>query len=298
MRRSLLISLLLLAGAASSADDEALGGVLIDGVWGVYAIDLSNGSRRNLVKWPSRYVTWLSRIDAHRLLVSYRSRKAANGRYWLAIYDLRSNELRDLVKGSKGVYLAEQRMIAYYTGYAGKHLRLADLSGRAVGVVDVDGTGYAFPVVPVSGSAFVYESRRTGAHGVWLHDLETGESAELPGLRHCSLHWAMWRSVAEELLCAERLPDGQYTGRRISTNLDGGNRRVIEFGQGRYWPVAYLSDVDALIVQERTASLWRGEYHPLHVYRFSDESKAQVAENIYVGPVVYMETGDLLAKEQ
>ena len=138
---SLVLLLFTLAGLATWADGGKSKGTLVDGDWGgwLYALDLSDGSHASLVRWPSKSVTGLSRIDAHRLLVSYRSRKAANGRYWLAIYDLRSNELRDLVKGSKGVYLAEQRMIAYYTGYAGKHLQLADLSGRAVGVVDVDG---------------------------------------------------------------------------------------------------------------------------------------------------------------
>ena len=297
MKRSLFPLLIALFSLGVWADDGKLGGTLVDGVWGIRALDLSTGSHRDLVRWPYRYVTGLSRIDSHRLLVSHSLRKPG-GRDWLAIYDLRSKELRDLMEGSRGVYMPERGLIAYYTGYAGKYLRLADLSGNAVGVVDMEGTGYAFPVVPVSGSAFVYESLRSGAHGIWLHDLETGESEQLPGLRHCSLHHAVWRRVVGELLCPERLSDGQYTGNYVLATLDGGNRRVDDFGAGRlrsgsFWPVAYLEHLDALVVQERTASLWRGEYHPLHVYRFSDESKVQVAENMYVGPVVYMAPGTL-----
>ena len=64
----------------------------------IRSFDLSDGSNVEVARWPSLIVNDLSRIDANRLLVSVdiRSPSQHGDRSWdwVAIYDMRSNELR------------------------------------------------------------------------------------------------------------------------------------------------------------------------------------------------------------
>ena len=261
------------------AVEVQLGGRIIGGgAQSILSFDLSDGSHVEVARWPSLIVNDLSRIDANRLLVSVdiRSPSQHGDRSWdwVAIYDMRSNELRYLVKGSRAVYVPERELMVYYRV---KQLRVADLSGRLVRTVDVDGSAYPPPgsIVLVSATEFVYGSWPGGAYGVWRHDLDTGETVGLPGLRDCALDNAVWRRATGELLCSKQLPSGRVTGKRFLTDLDGGNRREFEFGARRLWsgrsrPVVYMDDADAVLFLESTANLWRGEYYPLHVHRFSD----------------------------
>ena len=133
--------------------------------------------------------------------------------------------------------------------------------------------------MPVSKSEFLYESKRSGTHGIWKYSFDSGEAVELDGLKSCSLSHAVWRSSTSQLLCSEILKDGGFTGGYFLTDLSGGGRQDVSFGKGKFWPVNYIDSLDAIVLQERTASLLKGEVHQVHIYKFMDGSKTKVSDN-------------------
>ena len=73
--------------------------------------------------------------------------------------------------------------------------------------------------------------------------------------------------------------EGHYTGRYVFTDLNGESKQPVEFSERKFWPVIYLAHLDAMVLQERATSLFKGEYHPVHIHQFADGSKTKVTKD-------------------
>ena len=273
---SSLLPFFLLLSYSAYAEEMNVEGRLISGAQGIYSLELSNGAFKYIKSLPTFSIDGVNKIDEYRLLVSSFNLSPSKQRAKIAIYNLQSNELKYVLDGSRAIYIAKYKKIIFY-GWKG--LSITDVDGDFESIEVIDSTASAMPVVLVSSSEFLYERMQDGKYGIWKYNFESKSAKELLGLKDCSLSHAVWRSATNELLCSQRLENGRYTGKYLSTNLTGEKRQYISFGKGKFWPVIYIDSLDVIVLQERSASLFRGEFHPVHIYSFTDGSKTKIAED-------------------
>jgi len=292
MKSPMWLSFLLLLSFSACGEKMNFKGRLIYGAQRIYSLELSNGEFTRIKDVPDLSVDQIDKINEHSLLVSsYYLKPTKESRRKIAIYDFQSNALKFILVGSRGVYIPAYEKIVFYDRK--EHLSIADIDGDSelIEVIDTYSTTYPMPVVPVSRSEFIYESKRNGSRGIWKYSFESGESTELAGLKNCALNNAVWRSSTSELLCFEILENGQYTGRYFFIDLTGGERQDISFGKGNFAPVIYIDSLDAIVLQERAASLLKGEFHPVYIYKFAEGLKIKISENNYLNRrVAYIES--------
>jgi len=273
---SSLLPFFLLLSYSAYAEEMNVEGRLISGAQGIYSLELSNGAFKYIKSLPTFSIDGVNKIDEYRLLVSSFNLSPSKQRAKIAIYNLQSNELKYVLDGSRAIYIAKYKKIIFY-GWKG--LSITDVDGDFESIEVIDSTASAMPVVLVSSSEFLYERMQDGKYGIWKYNFESKSAKELLGLKDCSLSHAVWRSATNELLCSQRLENGRYTGKYLSTNLTGEKRQYISFGKGKFWPVIYIDSLDVIVLQERSASLFKGEFHPVHIYSFIDGSKTKIAED-------------------
>lgn len=290
MKSSIWFSVILLLSCSAYGEKMSFDGKLIYGGQGIYSLDLSGGESALIKALPSLSVNEVSKVDSRSLLVSSFNLLPSEERSTISIYEFQSSVLKTLLVGSRGVYIPTYKKIVFYDRKA--RLSIANIDGdfKSIEVIDTDANAYPMSVVPISKNEFLYESKRGGAHGIWMYDFESGEATELIGLKTCSLNYAIWRSQTNELLCSEKLENGRYTGGYFLTDLNGDNRQYVNFGDGKSWPVIYIDSLDALVLQERAASLFTGEFYPVYIYRFSEGLKTEISEdNMLSRRIVYLE---------
>ncbi len=273
---SSLLPFFLLLSYSAYAEEMNVEGRLISGAQGIYSLELSNGAFKYIKSLPTFSIDGVNKIDEYRLLVSSFNLSPSKQRAKIAIYNLQSNELKYVLDGSRAIYIAKYKKIIFY-GWKG--LSITDVDGDFESIEVIDSAASAMPVVLVSSSEFLYERMQDGKYGIWKYNFESKSAKELLGLKDCSLSHAVWRSATNELLCSQRLENGRYTGKYLSTNLTGEKRQYISFGKGKFWPVIYIDSLDVIVLQERSASLFKGEFHPVHIYSFIDGSKTKIAED-------------------
>ena len=277
MRHLFCLVCSLLLSCMAYGEKITFAGQLIYGGQSIESLSLSDGQWKILEVYPDLSVDEVSEINEHQVLVSaYLFSKNISE---LFIYDLASNTLIPFRPGSRGIYIPKHHKIVFY--HRGK-LLISDMNGspESLEVIDTAANAYPMSVVPISADVFLYESERSGTHGIWQHDMVLGEAVELPNLKYCSLSHAIWRVNTQQLLCSELSEsESHYTGRYVFTDLNGENKQFIDFGEGEFWPVIYLAHLDAVVLQERAASLFKGEYHPVYIYQFADSTKTKVDEN-------------------
>ena len=273
---SSLLPFFLLLSYSAYAEEMNVEGRLISGAQGIYSLELSNGAFKYIKSLPTFSIDGVNKIDEYRLLVSSFNLSPSKQRAKIAIYNLQSNELKYVLDGSRAIYIAKYKKIIFY-GWKG--LSITDVDGDFESIEVIDSTASAMPVVLVSSSEFLYERMQDGKYGIWKYNFESKSAKELLGLKDCSLSHAVWRSATNELLCSQRLENGRYTGKYLSTNLTGEKRQYISFGKGKFWPVIYIDSLDVIVLQERSASLFKGEFHPVHIYSFIDSSKTKITED-------------------
>jgi len=271
-----LLPFFLLLSHSAYAEEMNVEGRLISGAQGIYSLELSNGAFKYIKSLPTFSIDGVNKIDEYRLLVSSFNLSPSKQRAKIAIYNLQSNELKYVLDGSRAIYIAKYKKIIFY-GWKG--LSITDVDGDFESIEVIDSAASAMPVVLVSSSEFLYERMQDGKYGIWKYNFESKSAKELLGLKDCSLSHAVWRSATNELLCSQRLENGRYTGKYLSTNLTGEKRQYISFGKGKFWPVIYIDSLDVIVLQERSASLFKGEFHPVHIYSFIDGSKTKIAED-------------------
>lgn len=286
-----IVSLIILAFSSPTWSEIVnWDGRLIYGGQGIYSMKLTDGKSTSIMPLPNSAIDNIDRVDSHRLLVSSFNLSPMQERSRIEIFDCQSNTLKSVALGSRGVYVPAFKKIVFYDKNA--QLSIADI-GNSIGKMDVIDTGVTSApsaVVLVSSREFLYESELSGTNSIWKYDMESEDAMELGGLNNCSLNHAIWRSSTSELLCSEMLENGQLSGRYFLTNLSGENRRRVDFGEGRFWPVTYIGKIDAIVLQERKASLSKGERHPVHIYEFSTNLKTQVSDNNLLGNrIIYVE---------
>ena len=273
---SSLLPFFLLLSYSAYAEEMNVEGRLISGAQGIYSLELSNGAFKYIKSLPTFSIDGVNKIDEYRLLVSSFNLSPSKQRAKIAIYNLQSNELKYVLDGSRAIYIAKYKKIIFY-GWKG--LSITDVDGDFESIEVIDSAASAMPVVLVSSSEFLYERMQDGKYGIWKYNFESKSAKELLGLKDCSLSHAVWRSATNELLCSQRLENGRYTGKYLSTNLTGEKRQYISFGKGKFWPVIYIDSLDVIVLQERSASLFKGEFHPVHIYSFIDSSKTKITED-------------------
>jgi len=273
---SSLLPFFLLLSYSAYAEEMNVEGRLISGAQGIYSLELSNGAFKYIKSLPTFSIDGVNKIDEYRLLVSSFNLSPSKQRAKIAIYNLQSNELKYVLDGSRAIYIAKYKKIIFY-GWKG--LSITDVDGDFESIEVIDSAASAMPVVLVSSSEFLYERMQDGKYGIWKYNFESKSAKEKLGLKDCSLSHAVWRSATNELLCSQRLENGRYTGKYLSTNLTGEKRQYISFGKGKFWPVIYIDSLDVIVLQERSASLFKGEFHPVHIYSFIDGSKTKIAED-------------------
>ena len=297
MKYSIWLPFFLLLNCFACGEKMNFDGRLIYGGQGIYALEFSNGEFIPIKALPDLSVDEVERIDENSLLVSSFYLNPSEERSKIAIYDIESKTLKPILTGTRGVYIPEYKKIVFYDRK--EQLSIADIGGssESIEVIDTYSNAIPMPVVLISKSEFLYESKRSGAHGVWKYSFELGGAKELVRLRGCSLNYAVWRSTTGELLCSEILENGRLTGEYFLIDLIGGEKQDISFGKGNFWPVSYINSLDAVVLQERAASLLKGELHPVHIYRFAEGSKTKISENNYLSRrVAYIENWVLRSK--
>jgi len=274
-----LLPFFLLLSHSAYAEEMNFKGRLISGAQGIYSLELSNGEFKYIKALPTFSIDDVNKIDEYHLLVSSFNLSPSKQRAKIAIYNLQSNDLKYILDGSRAVYTAKHGKIIFYDRK--EQLSIADVNDNfeSIEIIDTDSTAYPTPVILISENEFLYERMQNSKYGIWKYNFESKSAKELLGLKDCSLSHAVWRSATNELLCSQRLENGRYTGKYLSTNLTGEKRQYISFGKGKFWPVIYIDSLDVIVLQERSASLFKGEFHPVHIYSFIDGSKTKIAED-------------------
>lgn len=246
---------------------------------------LSTGAIDVLHNWPEANVQSVDivEIDGRKLfLVSIYNLIPSEERGQVSLIAEDNNNEIPLFPGSLAVSIGPTS-IAFFN--ADGRLSVVDLKDEPAvpRVIDETAAPRPSPVVPLSDTEFLYESRRSGKPGIWRHDLRDKQSIEVTPLNVCSLDRAVWRASTQQLLCHKLKPDGSFSGNYILAGLDGSQSDARLNGSGSLWPIAYVDGQDAVVVQSVRLTTDRTEDYPVSLYSFSTGELTPVAGDIIVG---------------
>ena len=167
MRSSIWLPFFLLLSCSACGERMSFDSGLIYGGQGIYSLEFSNGEFTPIKALPDLSVDEVERIDESSLLLSSFYLNPSEERSKISIYDIQSKTLKSVLIGSRGVYIPEYKKIVFYDRK--EQLSIADIGGssESIEVIDTYSNAVPVPVVLISKSEFLYESKRSGAHGVW-----------------------------------------------------------------------------------------------------------------------------------
>ena len=280
-RHTILLLWLLVACTPqdNQGNQDSLDGRLLSGSQGLLSIELSSGKVTKEFPMDSVSVENLSLVNADRLLLSLLVLSPTNRRDRIVEFNRRTKSTRLLAYGRNARSMPFENTVIYYNE-SGQLAKMSLENPEDTSEL-IDETQNTLPpaVVPIADDQFLYESKRDGHHEIWLYNMKSGISSEVKALENCSLVHAIWRSKTGELLCSERKQDGTFTGKYMLATLAEIVHEV-DFGSDSYWPILYIADDDAAVLQQRTASVSGGERYPVWLYDFSTGTKDLLAEDV------------------
>lgn len=290
MKFTIVFVVLILIGCSAASEKLDFNGELIYVGQGLFTIDLSDGNSEVIKEIPGLSVNEISRIDNSHFLVSTYDLKPSASRKRVGIYSADSKKIKYIVDGSNAIYISDFGKIVFYDNNGNLVVSEGVDPINIISVIDDDSTAFPVSAIQISDYEIIFASMRAGRYGVWKYNFKTSKSDEFAELKNCSLDYALWNKFTKEILCSEILDDGVRSKKYFLTGLEG-DRRDINFGDGRFWPVAYLGSSDAIILQERISDgFFSGERHPLHIYKFIDGSKTEIASDVLLSrSVIYIE---------
>ena len=270
--------------------EEPLSGRIITGAGQhILSLSLADGRVEPIFYDPSVIVHDVSRIDAHRLLVSIQSLRQFS-EHMIMIHDLQRGTWEEYAEGHRAVYLPTHEKVL-----VNDHPRLymADLDRDAnderVLIDEQQVSSFSvFKPVAVSDDEFLFRSGRDGAPGIWKYHIPTRSSVRLEQLDDCTIG-AIWVPGRGQLLCTPNSGVDYWIG------LDGSGRVEAGFlsynGEDRIvTPKGYVPELDGIIYLYRTFSFFRmEEIYPVWLFELSTRRHRKIADNLGAFGIAYFE---------
>jgi len=292
----LLLSLIILSGC-NGTNQPGLKGILYYGSQGIDAIDLATNRVSEVYAAPGFSINKVENMGDKHLLISMYGLNPSADREKIGIIDGRKLTLDVLRPGSGAIYMASHNKIVYYNNQSRLSVFDPVKINQAEIIIDSDPPDAPGTVIQVSDDVVLFESMRNSASYIWTYNILTGTYLNLAGLKNCSLNHSFWRARSEQLFCNQKTNNNEITGKFYLVSLDGSHRKNISLGEGEFWPVTYIQELDAMVLQERSfVASKHVERHPVWLYSFDTESRQRIAEDVLLGTGATYSTEDIIAR--
>lgn len=244
------------------------------GVNGIYYYDFKSKNRKELVYLPGDFISDIDIIDSDNLIISAWNFGNTGDRE-IQIYNISKNKINFLVRGSNPTYLFEH--IIYYDSES--NLVISEFDGEVKKeketVIDKNRSLFRYEVVPVTDKEFIYKK-----NDVFLkYNIQDKSETVLNGLNNCSFGNMLWIDSKNKILCAKVIDD-DFTNDYVFIDLEGKEYEVISFGNTTVLAVTYIEELEIIVFQEMTGSLFSGETQNLLAYDLKNKTMTSIQDGM------------------
>jgi len=118
------------------------------------------------------------------------------------------------------------------------------------------------------------------------YNIQDKSETVLNGLNNCSFGNMLWIDSKSKILCAKVIDD-DFTNDYAFIDLEGKEYEVISFGNTTVSAVTYIEELEIIVFQEMTGSLFSGETHNLLAYDLKNKTMTSIQDGMYAPNFIF-----------